>query len=83
MGCPVLFAGGLNAAHPHQVLVESRTSMAGIAAICVTCTLKRGIESSACIGVLSVRNGKNVNTEKAQLPQELGIGSSASLTLLG
>lgn len=60
MGYPVLFAGGLNAAHPHQVLVESRTSMAGVAATCVTCTPERGIETSACIGVLSVRNGKNV-----------------------
>lgn len=64
MGYPVLFAGGLNAAHPHQVLVESRTSVAGIAAIFVICTPERGIETSACIGVLSVRNGKNVNTEK-------------------
>lgn len=43
----------------------------------------RGIETSACIGVLSIRNGKNVNTEKVQLTQELGIGSSVSLTLLG
>lgn len=52
MGFPVLFAGGLNAAHPHQVLVEGRTTMAGIATICVSCTSERGFETSACIGIL-------------------------------
>ena len=60
MGYPVVFAGGLNAAHPHQVLVEGRTSVAGIGTICVTCTSERGLETSACIGILSVRNEKNV-----------------------
>lgn len=59
MGYPVLFAGGLNAAHPHQVLVESRTSVTGIAAICVTCTPERGIDTSACIDILPVRSGEN------------------------
>lgn len=60
MGYPVLFAGGLNAAHPHQVLVEGRTNITGIATICVTCTSERGLGTSACIGILSVRNEKNV-----------------------
>lgn len=56
MGYPVLFAGGLNAAHPHQVLVEGRTIVAGIATICVTCISEGGLETSACVGILSVRN---------------------------
>lgn len=59
MGYPVLFAGGLNAAHPHQVLVEGRTIVAGIATICVTCISEGGLETSACVGILSVRNEKN------------------------
>lgn len=59
MGYPVLLAGGLNAAHPHQVFVEGRTSVAGIATICVTCASERGLETSACIGVLSARNENN------------------------
>lgn len=60
MGYPVLFAGGLNAAQPHQVLVEGKTSVAGIATICVTCTSQRGLDTRACIGILSVRNEKIV-----------------------